>query len=87
MGKIIIMEEQADSMVDKLEKMQKCIEGMIECFTNGFQEYPEYPQMHEVPEEEWDDEFEVKRRRGNRAGNNVSMRTRMTHPRIGYTRY
>lgn len=86
MGKIIIMEEKADAMVEKLEKMKECVEGIIECFTDSYQEYPEYPQMHHMPEEEWDDEYEVKRRRGSRPGG-VNMRTRMTHPRIGYTRY
>lgn len=86
MGKIFIMEEKADKMVEKLEKMKECVEGIIECFTDSYQEYPEYPEMRHMPDEDWDDEYEVKRRRGNRQGS-PSARTRMTHPHIGYTKY
>ena len=61
MGKIMIIEEKADKMVDKLEMTKDCIEEMIDCFTEAM-------EGHRYPEDEdnWDDEYEVKRRRGSR---------------------
>ena len=63
MGKIVIFEEKADKMVDKLEMMKDCVEEMIECFTEAM-------EGHRYPEEDddWDNEYEVKRRRGSRNG-------------------
>ena len=63
MGKIVIFEEKADKMVDKLEMMKDCVEEMIECFTDAM-------ENHRYPEEDddWDNEYEVKRRRGSRNG-------------------
>ena len=59
MGKIMIIEEKADKIVDKLEMMKDCVEEMIDCFAEAM-------EGHRYPEEddEWDDEYEAKRRRG-----------------------
>lgn len=71
MGKIMIIEEKADKMVDKLEMMKDCVEEMIDCFT-------EATEGHRYPEDdEWDDEYEVNHRRDSRGGNSRSMRRRM----------
>ena len=63
MGKIMIIEEKADKMVDKLETIKDCIEEMIDCFAEAM-------EGHRYSEEdnEWDNEYEVKRRRGSRNG-------------------
>ena len=72
MGKIIIMEEKADKMVDKLEMMKDCVEEMIDCFAEAI-------EGHRYPEEddEWNDEYEVKRRRGYRGDSSRGMRRGM----------
>ena len=72
MGKIIIMEEKADKMVDKLETMKDCVEDMIDCFT-------EVMEGHRYSEEDddWDDEYEIKRRRDSRVGYSRGMRRGM----------
>lgn len=68
MGKIIIIEEKADKMVDKLEMIKDCVEEMIDCFTEAM-------EGHRYSEEdEWNDEYEVKRRRDSRDGSFRSMR-------------
>lgn len=69
MGKIVIIEEKADMMVDKLEKMKYCVEEMIECFAEAMEGHRDYED-----DEEWDDEYEVKRRRGSRGGMRRGMR-------------
>lgn len=61
MGKIIIMEEKADKMVDKLELMKDYVCDMIDCFTESMEGHRDY-------DDDWDDEYEVKRRRGSRRG-------------------
>lgn len=71
MGRIVIMEEKADKMVDKLEKIKDCIEDVMECFTDSM-------EGHRYDDEEgWDDEYEVKRRRGSRMGMRRGMRRGM----------
>lgn len=62
MGKIIIMEEKADMMVDKLEMMKETVCDMIDCFSESMEGHRNYD------DEDWDDEYEVKRRRGSRGG-------------------
>ena len=68
----MIIEEKADKMVDKLEMMKDCIEEMIDCFTDAM-------EGHRYPEEDdyWDNEYEVKRRRGSRSGSSRGMRRGM----------
>ena len=72
MGKIMIIEEKADKIVDKLEMMKDCVEEMIDCFTDAM-------EGHRYPEEddEWDDEYEVNRRRSSRDGSSRSIRRGM----------
>lgn len=70
MGKIIIMEEKADKMVDKLEMMKDTICEMIDCFSESMEGYREYDDN-----DDWDDEYEVKRRRGSRGGMRRGMRS------------
>lgn len=72
MGKIMIIEEKADKIVDKLEMMKDYVEEMIDCFTEAM-------EGHRYPEEddEWDDEYEVKRSRGSRGGSSRGMRRSM----------
>lgn len=72
MGKIIIMEEKADKMVDKLERMKDCVEEIIDVFTESMEGH-RYPE----DDEEWDDEYEVNRRRGSRGSSSRSMRRGM----------
>lgn len=72
MGKIIIMEEKADKMVDKLERMKDCVEEIIDVFTESMEGH-RYPE----DDEEWDDEYEVNRRRGSRGSGSRSMRRGM----------
>lgn len=69
MGKIVIVEEKADKMVDKLEDMKICVEEMIECFAESMEGH-----RYSDDDDEWDDEYEVKRRRGNRRGMRRGMR-------------
>lgn len=69
MGKIIIMEEKADKMVDKLEKMKESVCDMIDYFTESMEGHRDYDD-----DEDWDDEYEVKRRRGSRRGMRRGMR-------------
>ena len=72
MGKIMIIEEKADKIVDKLEMMKDCVEDMIDCFAEAMED-------HRYPEEddEWNDEYEVKRRRGYYGGSSRGMRRSM----------
>ena len=72
MGKIMIIEEKADKMVDKLEMIKDCVEEMIDCFTDAM-------EGHRYPEEddEWDDEYAVNRRRSPRDGSSRSIRRGM----------
>ena len=72
MGKIMIIEEKADKMVDKLEMIKDCVEEMIDCFAEAM-------EGHRYPEEddEWDDEYEVNRRRSSRDGSSRSIRRGM----------
>lgn len=72
MGKIIIMEEKADKMVDKLERMKDCVEEIIDVFTESMEGH-RYPE----DDEEWDDEYEVNRRRSSRGSGSRSMRRGM----------
>ena len=72
MGKIMIIEEKADKIVDKLEMMKDCVEEMIDCFSEAM-------EGHRYPEEddEWDNEYEVNRRRSSRDGSSRSIRRGM----------
>lgn len=83
MGKIVIIEEKADKMISKLEKVKDCISEVIDCFSEcidgngGYQPagynavysrgYDPY-QIENRHDDDWDDEYEVKRRRGSRRG-------------------
>ena len=85
MGKIIIMEEKADKIVDKLEMMKDCVDEMIDCCAESM-------ESHRYPEEdnEWDDEYEVKRRRSYYGGSSRGMRRGMRGTRdygSGISRY
>lgn len=71
MGKVVIVEEKADKMVDKLEMVKECIEDMIYCFTESMEGYR---HNEEDDDDDWDDEYEVKRRRGSRRGYRRGMR-------------
>lgn len=62
MGKIIIMEEKADKMVDKLERMKECVEEIIDVFTESMEGH-RYP---EDDDEYNDDDYEVRRYRESR---------------------
>ena len=67
------MEEKADKMVDKLERMKECVEEIIDVFTESM-------EGHRYPEndyDDWDDDYEMKRRRGSRNGNSRGMRRGM----------
>lgn len=82
MGRIVIIEEKADKMINKLEKVKSCVEEVIDCFTecmDGSDDYQPVGYNRVYPmnksyypmashNDEWDDEYEVKRRRGNRKG-------------------
>ena len=72
MGKIMIIEEKADHIVDKLEMMKACVEEILDCFSEAM-------EGHRYPEEsdEWDDEYDVKRRRGYRGGSSRGIRRGM----------
>lgn len=72
MGKIMIIEEKADKMVDKLEMMKDCIEEMIDCFTDAMEGH-----RYSEEDDDWDDEYEVKRLRGSRSGSSRGMRRGM----------
>ena len=69
MGKMIIIEEKAEKMVDKLEIMKDCIEEMIDCFTESMEGH-----RYSEEDDEWDDEYEVKRRRDSRNSSSHGMR-------------
>ena len=68
----MIIEEKADKIVDKLEMMKDCVEEMIDCFAEAMED-------HRYPEEddEWNDEYEVKRRRSSRDGSFRGIRRSM----------
>ena len=72
MGKIMIIEETADKIVDKLEMMKDCVEEMIDYFAEAM-------EGHRYPEEddEWDDEYEVKRRHDSRGNSSRGIRRGM----------
>ena len=61
MGKIMIIEEKADKIVDKLEMMKDCVEEMIDCFTEAMEGH-----RYSEEDDELDDDYEVKRRRSSR---------------------
>lgn len=65
MGKIVIMEEKADKMVDKLEKIKDYICDMLDFFSEPMEGYRDDDYNDD---DDWDDEYEVKRRRGSRKG-------------------
>lgn len=79
MGKIVIIEEKADKIVDKLEMMKAGLCEILDCFT----ECMEGERHYDEDDDEWDDEYEVKRRRGMHAGKS-GMRRGM---RNNYSRY
>lgn len=67
MGKMFIIEEKADKMVENLEWMKETICEMLECVSESMEGHREY-------DDDWDDEYEVKRRRGSRGGMRRGMR-------------
>lgn len=69
MGKIMIIEEKADKMVDKLEMIKDCIEEMIDCFAEAMEGH-----RYSEEDDELDDEYEVRRRHNSRGGSSRSMR-------------
>ena len=69
MGKIMIIEEKADKMVDKLEMMKDCVDEMIDCFAEAMEGH-----RYSEEDDEWDDEYEVRRRRDSRGGSSRGMR-------------
>ena len=73
MGKIIIMEEKADKMVDKLERMKDCVEEIIDVFTESMEGH-RYP---EDDEEYNDDDYDVRRYRESRSDYPRGMRRGM----------
>lgn len=73
MGKIIIMEEKADKMVDKLERMKECVEEIIDVFTESMEGH----RYSEDDDEYNDDDYEMKRRRGSRNVNSRGIRRGM----------
>lgn len=75
MGKIVIIEEKADMIVDKLEKMKYCAEDLIECFVETMEGHRDFDEDDD--DDDWDDEYEVKRRRGSRRGSRGGMRRGM----------
>lgn len=72
MGKIMIIEEKADKIVDKLEMMKDCVEEVIDCFAESMENH-----RYSEEDDEWDDEYEVKRRRGYYGGSSRGMRRNM----------
>ncbi|MCQ2971695.1 MAG: hypothetical protein MJ209_00115 [archaeon] len=84
MGRIIIVEEKAEMMVGKLKKMKSCIDELIECISEHIEESEEggyYPE-----DENWDDEYEIKRRKNVRQGF-TNMRRPMGYMAKGISRY
>ena len=73
MGKIVIIEEKADKMLEKLELMKEGLCEIMECFEESKDSYKDSYREPE-DEDEWDDEYEVKRRRGLRTSARRSMR-------------
>ena len=69
MGKIMIIEEKADKMVDKLEMIKDCIEEMIDCFAEAMEGH-----RYSEEDDEWDNEYEVRRRHDSRGGSSRGMR-------------
>ena len=78
MGKMIIIEEKADKMVDKLEMIKDCVEEMIDWFSEAMEGH-----RYSEEDDELDDEYEVKRRRGYYGGSSRGMRRGM-HGTGGY---
>ena len=72
MGKIMIIEEKADKIVDKLEMMKDCVEEMIDCFAEAMEGHRYYEE-----DDEWYEEYEVKLRRGYYGGSSRGMRRGM----------
>ena len=72
MGKIMIIEEKADKIVDKLEMMKDCVDEMIDCFAEAMEDH----RYHEE-DDEWDNEYEVKRRYDSRGGSSRGIRRSM----------
>lgn len=64
MGRMYIVEEKADKMVDKLEDIKEAVCEMIECFTEAMEGH----RYSEDDDDDWDNEYEVKRRRGSHGG-------------------
>lgn len=64
MNKIIIVEEKAEHIMDKLDKVKHCVEEVIDCFGEAMEEEQEYP---EYEDNDYDEEYEIKRRKGRKA--------------------
>ena len=72
MGKMIIIEEKADKMVDKLEMIKDCVEEMIDWFSEAMEGH-----RYSEEDDEWDNEYEVKRRHGSRGSSSRGIRRGM----------
>ena len=64
MGKMYIVEEKADKMVDKLEDIKEAVGEMNKCFAEAMEGH----RYSEDGDDDWDDEYEVKRRRSSHGG-------------------
>uniref|UniRef100_A0AAU8MK80 Uncharacterized protein n=1 Tax=Geladintestivirus 1 TaxID=3233133 RepID=A0AAU8MK80_9CAUD len=70
MGKIIIVEEKAEKMYNKLDKVKHCIEEIMSTFSDCMTTHAK----EEDDDEDWDDEYEIKRRRAAHRGYRSDMR-------------
>lgn len=63
MGKIIIIEEKANQICDKLERMKRCVEDIMDCFSESMRsrEHTEYMRYDDDYDEE-EDYFPRKRK-------------------------
>lgn len=84
MGKIIIVEEKAEMMVNKLEKIKTCLNELIECISEHMEEGDSEGYGYE--ENPWDEEYEVKRRKGIKSGI-TNMRRPMGYSPRSMSRY
>lgn len=70
MSKLVIIEEKANKMANNLNMIAELANEMVECLYSSMEGYRDYDD-----EDDWDDEFEVKRRRGQRRGYRRGMRS------------
>lgn len=58
MGKIVIVSEKADEMLEKLECVKTCINEIINCVNTA----------KSNPDEDWDEEYRINRKRYGKPG-------------------